>query len=145
MNEGNNYELDFDTNAVFVDFITPDTSWQQGGNQTSYSIAPGTNVLTWTAYAYGDEDSGEVSFLDDFSFTPSTPSYVLMQNAQLSVSNFQFQFQSQIGHTHYVLSTTNLATGPWVTNSTYTGDGTLKLFTIPYNSARQQFFRVSTQ
>jgi Concanavalin A-like lectin/glucanases superfamily len=139
--EGNNYEVDFNTNGVFVDNLTPDAYWTQG----TYPIAPGTNVLTWTAYAYGDEDPTEVSFLDEFTFTSSAPSSITMQNPRLSGTNFQFQFQTQSGHTHYVLSTTNLVTGPWVTNRTITGDGSVQLIAVPCNSPQQQFFQISTQ
>jgi hypothetical protein len=138
---GNNYDVEFNTNGVFVDSLTPDAAW----TQNSYPIAPGTNVLTWNANAFGDVDPTEASFLDQFTFTPSTPPSVLMQNPQLNGTNFQFQFLSVSGRTHYILSTTNLLTGPWVTNSTVTGDGTAKLIAVPYASPSQKFFRICTQ
>jgi hypothetical protein len=43
---------------------------------------------------------------------------------------------------------TNLAIGAWLTNSTVSGDGTMKIISLPYSifsPAKQGFIRVSTQ
>jgi len=63
-------------------------------------------------------------------------------------ANFQFQFVSQSGFNHSILYRTNLAIGNWKTNSTVSGDGTVKTISLPFSlfsPAKQGFIRVSTQ
>jgi hypothetical protein len=63
-------------------------------------------------------------------------------------TNLQFQFLSQSGFSHYILYRTNLAVGGWKTNSTISGDGTLKTISVPFSlfsPSRQGFIRVWTQ
>ena len=73
---------------------------------------------------------------------------VTLLNPAVSGANLQFQFLSQAGFTHNILCQTNLAAGPWLTNSTVAGDGTVKTISIPlsvFSPSRQGFVRVSTQ
>ena len=63
-------------------------------------------------------------------------------------ANFQFQFLSQSGFNHNILYRTNLAVGNWQTNSTVSGDGTVKTISLPFSlfsPAKQGFIRVSTE
>lgn len=79
----------------------------------------------------------------------TAPLAVTLLNPQSTGANFEFQFLSQAGFTHYVLYRTNLAAGlDWRTNSTIPGDGTTKTGTVPFSvfsPAQQGFIRVSTQ
>jgi hypothetical protein len=73
---------------------------------------------------------------------------ITLLNPQHDGSHFTFSFQSQAGFTHFVLYRTNLATGSWQTNSSVSGDGTVKHITLPltvFGPARQGFVRVQTQ
>ncbi|MGN6643639.1 MAG: hypothetical protein ACTHKU_11645, partial [Verrucomicrobiota bacterium] len=69
---------------------------------------------------------------------------ITLLSPQNSGGNFEFQFLSQAGFTHTILSRTNLTLGNWMTNSTISGDGSLKLISIPKTNS-QLYFRVSTQ
>ncbi len=76
------------------------------------------------------------------------PPAVTLLNPQISGANFQCSFNSQAGFSHLVLYHTNLASGPWLTNSTIVGDGTLKTISIPltaFGPAQQGFVRIWTQ
>jgi hypothetical protein len=73
----------------------------------------------------------------------SNPAITLV-NPQVSGVNFQFQFLSQTGKTHLVLSRTNIVLGNWVTNSTISGDGTIKTVSVPKASPKETYFRVFT-
>ena len=73
---------------------------------------------------------------------------VTLINPANAGANFQFQFLSESGFSHNILYSTNLASGIWQTNSTVSGDGTVKTITLPYSifsPAKQGFIRVSTQ
>ena len=73
---------------------------------------------------------------------------VLLFNPSNTGANFQFQFLSESGFNHNILYRTNLATGAWLTNSTVSGDGTVKTISLPYSlfsPSTQGFIRVSTQ
>jgi len=74
---------------------------------------------------------------------------VTLINPQTSSGNFQFQFLSQTGFSHHILYRTNLTAGSgWRTNSTVTGDGTLKNISVPlsiFSPAQEGFIRISTQ
>jgi hypothetical protein len=78
--------------------------------------------------------------------TTATP--VTLLSPQGAGTNFQFQFLSEQGFSYNILYNTNLAVGTWLTNSTVSGDGTVKTISLPYSifsPARQGFIRVTTQ
>ena len=97
--------------------------------------------------------SSELQYLLGGAFgkiTESTaiPNPITLINPSKAGANFQFQFQSQSGFSHNILYRTNLAVGIWQTNSTISGDGTLKTISLPFSlfsPATQGFIRVSTQ
>ena len=73
---------------------------------------------------------------------------VTLLNATNSGANFQFQFLSESGFSHSILYRTNLMVGSWQTNSTVSGDGTLKTISLPrslFSPSQQGFIRVTTQ
>jgi hypothetical protein len=79
--------------------------------------------------------------------TPSAEPVTLLDPA-VAGGNFQFQFLSQEGFTHNILCQTNVAAGQWLTNSTVTGDGTMKSISVPlsvFAPSKSGFVRVSTQ
>ncbi|HEY1788983.1 MAG TPA: LamG-like jellyroll fold domain-containing protein [Verrucomicrobiae bacterium] len=78
--------------------------------------------------------------------TTATP--VTLLNTTNTGANFQFQFLSESGFNHDVLYRTNLIVGNWKTNSTISGDGTLKTISLPFtlfSPAKQGFVRVTTR
>jgi N-acetylneuraminic acid mutarotase len=96
--------------------------------------------------AGGVGNSGVLASAELFN-SVSTPAIILL-NPQSSGANFQFQFLSQSGFSHNILYRTNLVVGNWLTNSTVTGDGTVKTISIPYSlfsPSKQVFIRASTQ
>jgi hypothetical protein len=87
-------------------------------------------------------------FLAKITDGAAGPLSVKLLNPQSNGANFQFQFLSQSGFTHSILYRTNLTAGIWQTNSTVSGDGTLKTISLPFSlfsPANQGFIRVSTQ
>lgn len=60
---------------------------------------------------------------------------------QASGTNFILSFQSLSSQAYQVESTTNLAGGNWITNTSLTGDGTLKQIFFPMTNT-MQFFRL---
>ena len=66
---------------------------------------------------------------------------VTLLNPAIGGGNFSFSFQSLSGSTYTVLSRTNVAAGVWQTNTTVSGDGTVKLISIPATTS-PRFFRV---
>jgi uncharacterized repeat protein (TIGR03803 family) len=103
-----------------------------------------SNTLYGATASGGSSGNGTV-----FSFTLSAIALpVTLVNPQSSGANFQFQFLSQSGFSHNILYRTNLVVGNWLTNSTVTGDGTVKTISIPYSlfsPSKQVFIRASTQ
>lgn len=67
---------------------------------------------------------------------------------QTDGTNFQFQFLSQVGFTHAAQYRTNFVSGSWRTYTNVTGNGTVKMISIPlsvFGSSLQGFVRVVTQ
>lgn len=131
--------LDGDSYNGYIDDLYYDTSWVSDG---PYPIPSGTHTVSWTAFAYGDDDPTEAGFLDQVSVTPAE---VQLMNPQINGANFQFSFLAQYGFNYAVLSTTNLATGKWSTNSTFAADGQYHQISVPYKTTPQQFFTVLPQ
>ncbi len=62
--------LDGDPNNGYLDDLYYNTSgWYQDG---PFAIPAGTHTISWTAFAYGDDDPTEAGFLDQVSFIPDT-------------------------------------------------------------------------
>ncbi len=144
---GNNFDyecyLDGEPNNGYLDDISDVNSWYQDG---PFSIPAGQHTLSWTIFAYGDDDPTEAGFLDEVSYVVASP--VELSNPQIVGANFQFQFLSEAGYSHNILYRTNLVVGNWLTNTTVAGDGTLKTISVPlslFSPAKQGFIRVSTQ
>jgi hypothetical protein len=102
-----------------------------------------TNGLTSWGATCRLVTSGGSTFVVSAAAPPPAP--VTLLNPARSGTNFQFSFLSQAGKTHTVESRTNLVLGTWVLVTNFTGDGTLKLFTLPVGTNRQTYFRVGTQ
>lgn len=66
---------------------------------------------------------------------------VEIQSPQQSGTNFTFSFQTVTNQSYTVLSTTNLASGIWTTNTIFIGNGTLKQIAIPLINGAE-FFRI---
>ena len=64
----NNLDLEFDIDGDSDDDIGSFTDWTQSG---PYHITPGQHVLSWTAFANGDNDTNEAAFLGQVTFVPS--------------------------------------------------------------------------
>jgi hypothetical protein len=75
------------------------------------------------------------------SFQVSSVAPVEIQPPQLSGTNFIFSFQTVTNQSYTVLSTTNLASGTWTTNTIFIGDGTLKQLNVP-SRKEAEFFRI---
>ena len=75
------------------------------------------------------------------SFQVLTVVPVEIQSSHLSGTNFIFSFQTVANQSYTVLSTTNLASGTWTTNTTFIGDGTLKQLNVP-STKEVEFFRI---
>jgi hypothetical protein len=89
---------------------------------------------------------GLLTKVTESSSSAATP--VTLINPHAVGANFQFQFLSAAGFNHNILYRTNLAAGNWQTNSTVSGDGTVKTISLPFtlfSPAKQGFIRVSTQ
>lgn len=74
------------------------------------------------------------------------PAPATLLNPQAVGANFQFL--SEAGFSHNILYRTNLAVGNWQTNSSVSGDGSVKTISLPFSlfsPAKQGFIRVSTQ
>lgn len=70
---GGSFDYEFDIDGQYQDDIYFDTPWYQeldpsSGYTQPFSIPAGQHTLTWTTYAYGDEDPTEAGFLADVSF-----------------------------------------------------------------------------
>jgi len=99
--------------------------------------------------------SSELQFLLGGAFgkiteaaAPVPPNPITLLSPTNSATQFQFSFNSQSGFTHSVLYRTNLAVGTWQTYSNVTGDGSLKIITIPaatFGGSKHAFVRLSTQ
>lgn len=131
------------------------TSW------TGPTLAPGTNIFSIRISKDGQNSSFSISqpynswSVSDIRFetaqesgfvvtgVPAQP--VLLINPARVGDNFQFQFQSETGRSHWVQSRTNLAVGSWLTRTSLSGDGTLKTVVVPMNGEPTEFYRVLTQ
>jgi hypothetical protein len=96
----------------------------------------GTNTIYGGIPPY--HRSGYLAKITD-GVAPPLPLTLL--NPAIAGGAFSFSFQSLSGSTYTVLSRTNAAAGAWQTNTTVSGDGTVKLISIPATNS-QRFFRV---
>jgi hypothetical protein len=116
----------FGTNSVYSDPL-----WVSGG-------AGGGTIIVWYP-------AGVLAKVTD-NAAVATP--VTLFDSTNAGTSFQFQFLSESGFNHNILYRTNLAVGAWLTNSTVSGDGTVKTISLPFSlfsPSRQGFIRVSTQ
>mgnify|MGYP000604459598 CR=1 FL=1 len=87
--------------------------------------------------------SGGSTFVVSAAAPPPAP--VTLLNPARSGTNFQFSFLSQAGKTHTVQSRTNLVLGAWQNVTNVSGDGSLKLLSLPVGANPQSYYRVNTQ
>jgi hypothetical protein len=134
---------------------TSDGVWASGIvllNDTFHPAQFGTHTIISDGYI-DDFGTGIIFLFTQGGFlakiTESSPATsVTLINPHPVGANFQFQFLSESGFSHNILYRTNLATGNWQTNSTVSGDGTVKTISLPFSlfsPAKQGFIRVSTQ
>ena len=145
--------------SAFANFrgiaTTSDGVWASGFLKVKDIGSPaqfGTNYVSSDLYVPGVglsqiifTQAGMIAKINETA-TSATP--VTLLNPSNSGANFQFQFLSESGFNHNILFRTNLAVGTWLTNSTVSGDGTMKIISLPYSifsPAKQGFIRVSTQ
>ncbi|MGP8199191.1 MAG: hypothetical protein ACLQU4_06790 [Limisphaerales bacterium] len=136
------FYMDGDPSGGYMDDIGGNTSWYQDG---PFSIPSGQHNLSWTIFAYGDDDPTEAGFLDEVSYVAYGP--VELLNPKIVGANFQFQFLSQPGATHSILYRTNLAVGNWQIFTSVSGDGTMMTMSLPlslFSPARQAFVGILT-
>jgi hypothetical protein len=69
---------------------------------------------------------------------------VTLLNPAVPGGSFQFGFQSLAGHTHTIQASTDLVISSWLDLTNFTGDGTLKQFTVPATDPAARYFRVRT-
>jgi hypothetical protein len=146
--------------SAFANFrglaATADGVWASGFLKVKDISSPaqfGTNFVSSDLYVPGGGGPAPIIFTQAGMIakiaesTAAAASFALL-NPQTVGSNFQFQFLSQAGFNHNILYRTNLAAGNWQTNSTVSGDGTLKTITVPlsvFGASEQGFLRVSTE
>ena len=133
--------------ALYQTFFIGDGMTGDGSGTVQQFIVPAdaTRLLLGLSDAYGfygspgayDDNFG--TFTVTFQVTSVSP--VAIQSAQLSDTNIAFSFPTVANQGYTILSTTNLASGSWVTNSTFIGDGNLKLITLPATNSAE-FFRI---
>lgn len=131
------------------------SGWGQSGNPPQYGpIRFGTNsVYTDEQFLSGPAGGSTLALFyqagvlakvtDSLAATP-----VVLMNATNTGTSFQFQFLSESGFSHSILYRTNLVVGSRQTNSTVSGDGTLKIISLPmslFSPSQQGFIRVTTQ
>lgn len=113
------------TNSFTVDYSKPVTNF--------------TVSIPYPEFSVGQMTIHSVA---NSAFIVANPAITLLA-PKINGANLEFAFQSQNGMTHLLLSRTNLTTGTWQTNSVISGDGDLKLISIPKTNS-QQYFQLST-
>ena len=149
------------TNTIAV--VAPGVGTPTG----SVTIKDGTNVLGTAALAGGvavyDAGTGlaqgthpiSAEYAGDGNFKGSTNSVSQVVNSVVltpptlggvtsSGGQFQITFSGPNGQTYAVLSTTNLANGPWITNSTGTFSGGSVTYTNSTPNDPQRFYRIQS-
>ena len=140
--------------------LAADGAWASGWGHSGYypaieQVVFGTNMVSSDALWLSAGAGGSVNIL----WNPAgmiakvtdgvlAPSPVTLLHPAGNGLNFQFQFLTQSGFSHRILYRTNLVAGSWQTNSTVSGDGTVKTISLPlsiFSPAKQGFIRVSTQ
>jgi hypothetical protein len=145
--------------SAFANFrgiaTTSDGVWASGFLKVKDISSPaqfGANFVSSDLYVPGVGLSTiiftQAGMLAKIAETATAAVPVTLLNPLNNGANFQFQFLSESGFNHTILYRTNLAAGTWLTNSTVSGDGTVKTISLPFSlfgSAKQGFIRVSTQ
>ena len=145
--------------SAFANFrgiaTTSDGVWASGFLKTRDLSSPaqfGTNFVSSDLYVPGSGATTiiftQAGMIAKIAETATAAAPVTLLNPSNNGANFQFQFLSESGFNHNILYRTNLAVGTWLTNSTVSGDGTVKIISLPYSIfslAKQGFIRVSTQ
>lgn len=136
-------------------------------NPALYAIAAGSNYLscfhdvtsgsnTWSASPnlfYATNGYDLCTGLGTMNGTNlinalTVPLNVNLLTPRTSGTNFQFRFLSHASATHAVQYRTNLVSGSWQSYTNVTGDGTVKIISIPlsiFGQSPQGFVRVLTQ
>jgi subtilase family serine protease len=120
--------------ACFNDTTTGNNEWPSSPSQ--YSAVTGYDLCT----GWGTPKTGLINAL-------TLPSAIDLLDPQIVGTNLQFQFLSQSGFTNAVEYRTNLVSGSWQLYTNVTGDGTMKIISIPlsvFSTSRQGFVDVVT-
>lgn len=111
------------------------------GLTISYPADASFNPLySWATYA-------ELSSLGRSTFQTAAgfaPAPVTLLPPIAGGGNLALSFVSQSGATHFIYSTTNLVSGPWMAATNFPGNGTTNIVTFPATNAAA-YFKVETQ
>jgi hypothetical protein len=77
------FDLEFDTNGVYLDDIGAQTGW----SLDTFQLSAGTNILTWTATTGSGSSPSDAGFLGDVVFTPPPPPPPFIPGTWLLTSN----------------------------------------------------------
>jgi hypothetical protein len=132
---------------IGTNFTTDAWTFLQVSNATAGGfdlVAPdGTAAITCQVYEYAQQGGGGSVYFDDLyvmrTSQPAPPAVTL--SASYTGSAINISFPSTAGVTYEVLYAGSLPSGTWQTNSTITGDGTVKTVSDP-TSADARFYRV---
>lgn len=113
--------LDGDPNGGDLDDLYSPTPWTQDG---TFLIPPGQHTVSWTTFAYGDDDPTEAGFLAQVAIVPAVAT---LTNPTVQDGQFQFQLSAPAGYNYDLYSTTNLASGNWTFLDAYQGGYTFNL------------------
>lgn len=143
----------FATNATSLQFVVTSSGSPYNNWLTNYPSLTGTNALP-----AADPDGDGFDNFKEFAFdgNPTVGSPALLTTSR-SGTNATFNFVARLDAlaNYVVMSTTNLATGPWVTNSVtvtnsadqsgvlLTNDYVRRAFTVP--ATGNEFFRVKAE
>lgn len=139
---GNNFDYEFDIDGAYVDDIYGNTPWAQESTNT---LSAGPHTLTWTTYAYTDNEPTAAGFLDKVSYVEALGTPLTLTNVTYTGTNLSFSFTAQAGITNIVQYTTNLTTGNWRVYSNIFGSPGLTTVSMPlslFGTSKTGFVRV---
>ncbi|HTR41830.1 MAG TPA: LamG domain-containing protein [Pseudomonadales bacterium] len=128
-----NFDYEFDIDGNYQDDIFGDTDWfleldPNSGYNKPFVIPAGQHTLTWTTYAYGDEDPTEAGFLDNVSFnTETTPQISLNPFDQTNYPGYSVWLDAGV-------TDTNNVTWQWYEVGVGAIPGATNPYLIPTNS-----------
>lgn len=132
--------LDGDPYGEDLDDLYSASAFVQEG---PFQIPSGPHTISWTTSANGDDDPTEAGFLDQVTISPLN---VTMSNPHFSSGYFEFYFNAIPGFNYTVYSTTNLTTGPWLSNGSIYAESAQQLVVEDYSPSQPvQYFTVAPE